>query len=42
VHRIRIDFGGGLVDATLHEDDHPLVRWSLEALAALRRCPEAS
>jgi hypothetical protein len=39
LHHVIVDAGGGRVDATLQQDEHPLVRWSLETLAALQRCP---
>lgn len=39
VHHVVVDAGGGTVDAVLHQDAHPLVKWCLETLAAIRRCP---
>jgi hypothetical protein len=39
VHHVVVDAGGGAVDAVLQQDEHPLVKWSLETLTAIQRCP---
>jgi hypothetical protein len=41
VHRVVVDVGGGTVDAVLHQDEHPLVKWCLETLRALQQCAAA-
>jgi hypothetical protein len=41
VHRVVVDAGGGTVDALVHQDEHPLVKWCLETLIAIQRCPAA-
>ncbi len=37
-HRVFVDAGAGRLDATLQEDEHPLVQWCVETLRALQRC----
>jgi hypothetical protein len=39
LHHVVVDAGGGTVDAVLQQDEHPLVKWCLETLAAIQRCP---
>lgn len=39
VHHVVVDAGGGTVDAVVHQNEHPLVKWSLETLSAIQRCP---
>ena len=38
VHRIVLDLGGGRIDASLHEDEQPLVRWARTTFDALSQC----
>jgi hypothetical protein len=40
VHRIVLDLGGGRIDASLHEDEQPLVQWARTTLDALSRCAD--
>jgi hypothetical protein len=38
VHRIIVQFGGGDLDLSLTEDEHPLAVWATRTLAELRSC----
>ena len=40
VHRIVLDLGGGRIDASLHEDEQPLVQWARTTFDALSRCAD--
>jgi hypothetical protein len=40
VHRVVVDLGGGRIDASLHEDQHPLVQWARATFDALSRCAD--
>ena len=37
-HRVFVDAGGGRLDVMLHQDEHPLVQWSVQTLSALQKC----
>lgn len=38
VHRVVLSLGSGNIDASLHEDDAPLVKWARTTLDTLSRC----